>query len=176
MLRAITLLTGLLLLPLSAQTGSATDRQLLHNAQYYAGLYLECGNTRDTARAVSLLTLAQLNSPDATVRFTRGLPRTCRAGNVTVQGYLQRTSSARTIDGWTVDVVDWVQSNGFPITFVDTSRAYIGRSQSRWSGQAVPRRRDRAHQPRHQRRNNDSNMTVQEGQEYLRQELKRLGR
>jgi hypothetical protein len=174
MFRAIYLWAALLAFPLAAcgdvvitKPQYGNPAQSLHRAQY-APLVLECGNRRDTARAVSRLTLAQLNNPDAAVRFTSGLPRTCRSSNVTASGILQGRYSAITRDGWHVVVVDWVQSNGFPITYVDTSRAYLGRAVRPQYGQAVPRRYDDS---RKQRRHRDNRLEVDDIQRLLKKRV-----
>lgn len=153
-----TLFAAALLLPVAAcgdvvitKPQYATPAQVTQNTPLSI-LYLECGNANSTARAVSMLTLAQLNDPDRTVRFSKGLPRTCRAGNVTSRGYLEGSYLAVTRDGWTVRVVDWVQSNGFPITFVDTAGASLGRTYRRPYDSAVPRRYDNSQRPLQQHR------------------------
>jgi hypothetical protein len=181
-MKHIVLLAILLIAPLAAcgevvitKPQNATPAQVSQNTPYTPSpiLYLECGNSRDTVLAVRMLTLAQLNDPDRAVRFTKGLPRTCRAGNVTSAGYVQNVYSVSTRDGWTVQVVDWIQSNGFPITFVETSRAQLGHIKRRSYDQAVPRRHDDVRRPPKRDRPIQElrHLDVDKGQELLRRQL-----
>jgi hypothetical protein len=181
-MKRIVLLAALLATPLAAcgevvitKPQYATPAQVSQNTPYAPRsiLYLECGNSRDTTLAVRILTLAQLNDPDRAVRFTKGLPHTCRAGNVTSAGYVQNVYSVSTRDGWTVQVVDWVQSNGFPITYVETSRAQLGQIKRRSYDQVVPRRHDDLRRPPNRDRavQKPRHMDVDKGQEFLRRQL-----
>lgn len=157
----------------------ATSSQVAQNTQYqneYPLLYLECGDVRAAHQAVSMVTLAQLNDPDKLVRFNRVLPKKmCRATNVTLGGYAKRIYLGQTSDGWTVEIIDWVQSNGYAITFVNPADAYIGRTRRSYQYvPPVPRRRDDWQRPKRQNHDSRRKMDVDEGQDYLRRQLELL--